>query len=62
MSTFVKKVTSAVAGLAIVSSIVTPLAGVSAAYTSLEAANELATLGVIVDNSANPADYELGKL
>lgn len=60
MSTFVKKVTSAVAGLAIVSSIVTPLAGVSAAYTSLEAANELATLGVIVDNSANPADYELG--
>lgn len=60
MSTFVKKVTSAIAGLAIVSSIVSPLAGVSAAYTSLEAANELATLGVIVDNSANPADYELG--
>lgn len=60
MSTFVKKVTSAVAALAIVSSIVSPLAGVSAAYTSLEAANELSTLGVIVDNSANPADYDLG--
>jgi len=55
-----KKVTSAVAGLAVVFSIVSPLAGVSAAYTSLEAANKLATLGVIVDQSANPADYRLG--
>jgi len=59
MSTFVKKVTSAVAGLAIVFSIVSPIAGVSAAYTSLEAANKLATLGVVVDQSANPADYRL---
>ena len=55
-----KKVTSAVAGLAIVFSIVSPIAGVSAAYTSLEAANKLATLGVIVDQSSNPSDYRLG--
>lgn len=60
MSTFVKKATSAVAALAIVFSVVSPIAGVSAAFTSLEAANELSTLGVIVDKSANPADYRLG--
>lgn len=60
MSTFAKKVTSAVAGLAIVFSIVSPLAGVSAAYTSVEAANKLSTLGVIVDQSANPTEYRLG--
>ena len=56
----VKKVTSAVASLAIVFSIVSPVLGVNAAYTSLEAANKLATLGVIVDNSSNPSDYRLG--
>lgn len=60
MSNLFKKVTSAVAGLAIVFSVVSPIAGVSAAYTSLEAANKLATLGVIVDQSSNPADYRLG--
>lgn len=60
MSTFVKKATSTVAALAVVFSIVSPIAGVSAAYTSLEAANELSTLGIIVDKSANPADYRLG--
>lgn len=60
MSNSFKKVTSAVAGLAVVFSIVSPIAGVSAAYTSLEAANKLATLGVIVDQSSNPADYRLG--
>jgi len=61
MSTFVKKVTSAVAGLAILSSIVTPIAGVSAAnLTAVEAANELSSLGIIVDQSANPADYRTG--
>jgi hypothetical protein len=59
MSTFAKKVTSAVAGLAIVFSIVSPIAGVSAAYSSLDAANKLATLGVIVDQSANPSAYRL---
>jgi len=60
MSTFVKKVTSAVAGLAIVFSIVTPIAGVSAAFSGLEAANKLSTLAIIEDQSANPADYRLG--
>ncbi len=59
MSTFAKKVTSAVAGLAVVFSIVSPIAGVSAAYSSLDAANKLATLGVIVDQSANPSAYRL---
>ena len=60
MSNLFKKVTSAVAGLAIVFSVVSPIAGVSAAYTSLDAANKLATIGVIVDQSSNPADYRLG--
>lgn len=56
----VKKVTSAVAALAIVFSIVSPISWVNAAYEGLEAANKLATLWVIVDQSANPADYRLG--
>ncbi len=60
MSTFVKKATSAVAGLAVVFSMVSPIAGVSAALSGVEAANQLATLGVVVDQSANPADYRLG--
>jgi hypothetical protein len=60
MSNLLKKVTSAVAGLAMVFTVVSPIAGVSAAYTSLEAANKLATLWVVVDQSSNPADYRLG--
>jgi hypothetical protein len=60
MSTFVKKVTSAVAGLAIVFSIVSPIAGVSAAFSGLEAAQKLSTLAIIEDQSANPAEYRLG--
>jgi S-layer homology domain len=61
MSNLFKKVTSAVAGLAIVFSIVSPIAGVNAAYSSsLEAANKLASINVVKDNSANPADYRLG--
>ena len=60
MSTFAKKVTSAVAGLAIVFSVESPIAGVSAAFSGLEAAQELATLAIIEDQSANPADYRLG--
>ena len=61
MSNLFKKVTSAVAGLAVVFSIVSPIAGVNAVYSSsLEAANKLASVGVINDNSANPADYRLG--
>jgi hypothetical protein len=60
MSNLVKKVTSAIAALTIVFSVVSPAAGVSAAYTEVEAANKLATLGVIVDQSANPSEYRLG--
>lgn len=60
MSNLVKKMTSVFAGAAVVLSAVAPIAGVNAAYTSVDAANKLATLGVIVDQSANPADYLLG--
>ncbi len=57
----VKRVVSAVAGLAVVFSTVAPIAGTNAAdYTELEAANKLATLGVIVDKSSTPAEYRLG--
>lgn len=56
-----KKVTSAVAAFAVVFTAVSPVAGVNAAFSSsLEAANKLASVGVIVDQSANPADYRLG--
>jgi len=52
---------SAISALAVVFSIVAPSAGVNAVYeSSLEAANSLASMGVIVDQSANPADYRLG--
>lgn len=61
MSNLFKKVVSSVAALSIVLSVVSPIAGVNAAYaSSLEAANKLASLGVIKDSSANPADYRLG--
>ena len=60
MSTFAKKATSAVAALSIVFSIFAPIAGVSASMTSLEAANNLAGLGIIEDQSANPAAFRLG--
>jgi len=60
MSNLFKKVTSASMALLIVFSIVRPFAGVMAAYSTLEAANKLASLWVIVDNSANPANYRLG--
>lgn len=61
MSNFTRKVTSSVALLAVVFSVVSPIAGVNAMYTSsVDAANKLATQGVIVDKSANPADYRLG--
>lgn len=60
MSNLFKKVTSATMALLIVLSIVRPFAGVMAAYTTLEAANKLASLWVIVDNSTNPANYRLG--
>ena len=60
MSTFAKKATSSIAALSIVFSIFAPIAGVSASMTSLEAANNLAGLGIIEDQSANPAAFRLG--
>lgn len=60
MSNLFKKVVATVSALTIVLSIVSPVSGVMAAYSTLEAANKLASLGVIVDNSANPANYRLG--
>ncbi len=61
MSNLFKKVTSSVAALTVVFSVVSPIAGANAAYTSsIEAANKLAASGVITDKSANPADYRLG--
>jgi len=60
MSNLFTKVISAAAGLAIVFSVVSPIAGVNAAFTSLEAANTIAAEGVIVDQSANPSAYRLG--
>ncbi len=60
MSKIVKKVTSVVALSAIAFSIVGSASGVNAAYTGLDAANKLATMGVIVDQSTNPSNYRLG--
>lgn len=54
-----KKVTASVAALSIVLSIVAPITGVKAADSSVEAANRLASLGVIVNSSSNPAGYNL---
>jgi len=59
MSTFGKKVTSAVLTSAVVLTAIGSAAGVQAAYTNLDAANKLANLGVVVDQSANPAAYRL---
>ena len=59
-NTLFKKVIATVAALSIVLSIVTPITGVKAADNSVEAANRLAALGVIVDNSSNPSAYNLG--
>lgn len=55
----VKKVTASVAALSIVMSIVSPVVGVKANDSAVEAANRLAALGVIVDNTANPSAYNL---
>lgn len=59
MSTFAKKITSAVLTSAVVLTTAGSAAGVQAAYTNLDAANKLANLGVIVDQSANPSAYRL---
>jgi hypothetical protein len=61
MSNLTRKVTSAIAAFAVLFTAIGPVAGVNAAYSSsLDAANKLAQVGVIVDQSANPADYRLG--
>lgn len=59
-NTLFKKVTAAAAALSIVLSIVSPVVGVKAADASVDAANRLASLGVIVDNSTDPSKYNLG--
>lgn len=59
-NTLFKKVTAAAAALSIVLSVVSPVVGVKAADTSVDAANRLASLGVIVDNSTDPSKYNLG--
>jgi len=61
MSNIFKKITAAISTFMVVFSIIGPVAGVNATYSSsLDAANKLATLRVLVDQSANPADYRLG--
>jgi len=60
MSTLLKKVTSLATVLLIALHAISPVSGVMAAYTSLEAANKLAEQGIIVDQSTNPANYRLG--
>jgi hypothetical protein len=59
MSNFAKKMVSAVSGLAIVFSIVSPIAGTNAVYSNTEAANKLASLGIINDNMNDPSSYRL---
>ena len=54
-----KKVTAALSATAIAFSTISPVVGVSAA-SETDAANSLAKLGVIVDQSSNPAQYRLG--
>ncbi len=58
MSNFANKVLSVVSGLAVVATAVIPT-GVSAALSPLAAANELAGLGIIVDQSSDAAAYRL---
>jgi len=43
MSNLVKKISSAVAGVAVVMTTVSPIAGVSANYDGMDAANKLAS-------------------
>ncbi len=59
MSTFVKKVASVVLSSAVVLTAIGSTAGVSADYTNVEAANLLGDKEIIVDQSTNPAAYEL---
>jgi len=59
-NTLFRKVVASTAALSIVLSMVSPVVGVRAADTSIEAANRLASLGVIVDHSSDPSKYNLG--
>jgi hypothetical protein len=60
MSTFGKKVTSAVLVSALVLTTAGSTVGVNAAYDNADAAQKLADNGVIVDKSSNPTAYNLG--
>lgn len=57
MSNFLQKVTATVSATMIVVSIFAPVT--NAATSGVEAANKLASLGVINDQSDNPAKYRL---
>jgi hypothetical protein len=59
-NTLFKKVTASFAAATVVLSVVSPVTGVKAADASVDAANRLASLGVIVDSSSNPSAYNLG--
>jgi len=59
MSTLFKKSTAMVAALALVSSTVAPMAQ-AMDTTDVMAANELAKMGIIQDNSSNTSAYNLG--
>ncbi len=58
-NTLFKKAVASAAALSVVLSIVSPVVGVNAADVSVDAANRLATLGIINNNSENPSAYRL---
>ena len=56
-----KRFTASVAALSVAMSIVSPVAGVNAAVSgNVDAANSLAKLNIIADQSTNAAAYRLG--
>ena len=59
-NSLLKKVTSAVVLTALVASTVGAVSSTYAATTEVEAANTLAGLGVIADNSSTVSNYRLG--
>lgn len=58
-NTLFKKAVASAAALSIVLSVVSPVVGVNAADVSVDAANRLAALGIINNNSENPSAYRL---
>ncbi|MBW7954701.1 S-layer homology domain-containing protein [Candidatus Gracilibacteria bacterium] len=58
-NTLFKKAVASAAALSIVLSVVSPVVGVNAADSSVDAANRLAALGIINNNSENPSAYRL---